>query len=226
MEAESTKDERRSSPGDIFQSTETKEGEEVSKEAIRIANSILMAICVLTLFASMDIYERRAAELTEQVKELQDKTDELQDLLDKSNEIITEVIDELRRQPVTVTVQQEERAVSRGEPRGERRIMEVTAYDLSYQSCGKYPDDPLYGITASGRYVEEWNTIAAGPELPFGTKVYIPYFKDAPNEGIFTVHDRGGAIKNGRIDVYMESYKDCMEFGRRQLEVYILSEGV
>lgn len=112
----------------------------------------------------------------------------------------------------------------RGEPRGEKRIMEVTAYDLSYQSCQKYPDDPLYGVTASGEYVKEWYTVAAGPEIPFGTQIYIPFFKDKPNSGIFTVQDRGGGIDNGQIDVYIKDYNECMEFGRRKLEVYILGE--
>ena len=81
----------------------------------------------------------------------------------------------------------EKNVISRG---GERsQIMRVTAYDLSYESCKKHPDHPEYGETASGYMVKEWHTVAAGPELEFGTKVYIPYFKDKPNKGIFTVHD-------------------------------------
>ena len=36
--------------------------------------------------------------------------------------------------------------------RAERNSIDVivTAYDLSVQSCGKYPSDPAYGITATG----------------------------------------------------------------------------
>jgi 3D (Asp-Asp-Asp) domain-containing protein len=113
----------------------------------------------------------------------------------------------------------------RGEPRGERRIMEVTAYDLSYESCGKLPNHPEYGITASGTQVKEWYTVAAGKELKFGTKVYIPFFADKPNGGVFTVQDRGQAIKNGCIDVYMKSYEQAMLFGRRNLESYVLEDG-
>ena len=62
------------------------------------------------------------------------------------------------------------------------------------------------------------------PELEFGTKVYIPHFKDKPNKGIFTVHDRGSAIKDGCIDIYMPDHDDCMKFGVRYLEVYVLPE--
>ena len=103
----------------------------------------------------------------------------------------------------------------RGKQRGERRIMEATAYWEG--SCGKAPDDPLYGITASGEYVQE-GFIAAGPELKIGTKVYIPYF-----DKIFTVMDRGRMITDGHLDVYMEDYASCMEFGRRELEVWVLN---
>jgi 3D (Asp-Asp-Asp) domain-containing protein len=117
--------------------------------------------------------------------------------------------------------QQSTNKTSRGEYT-QRTIMRVTAYDLSYESCEKYPSHPEYGITASGVKVKEWHTIAAGSNLPFGTRVYIPYFKDKLNGGIFVVEDRGGAIKNGRIDVYMESNKDCLEFGVQDLEVFIL----
>lgn len=112
--------------------------------------------------------------------------------------------------------------VSRGAERRKPVTMRVTAYDLSYASCKKKPDHPEYGITASGNRVQEWYTIAAGPEIPFGTKIFIPFFQDKPNQGIFVVHDRGSAIKEGCLDVYMKSNKECMEFGLRELEVYVL----
>lgn len=108
---------------------------------------------------------------------------------------------------------------SRGET-GERRIMTVTAY--SKDSCGKSPSHQQYGITASGKMVRDWYTIAAGPEIPMGTKIYIPYFKDKPNKGIFVKQDTGPKIKVNCIDVYMESTAECFKFGRRKLEVYVL----
>ena len=110
----------------------------------------------------------------------------------------------------------------RGGERGTRRMMTVTAYDLSVESCGKLPSHPEYGITASGERVREWYTVAAGPELPFGTQVYIPYFADKPNKGIFTVQDRGSAVKNGCIDVYIADNATCWEFGRQRLEVWVM----
>jgi 3D (Asp-Asp-Asp) domain-containing protein len=117
-------------------------------------------------------------------------------------------------------LEQKQDKSDRSGERGTRRIMEVTAYWEG--SCGKAPDDPEYGITASGEYVQEWYTVAAGPELPFGAQIYIPYFAEMPNNGVFTVADRGGSIKDGCIDVYMKDYASCMEFGRQWLEVWLV----
>ena len=97
--------------------------------------------------------------------------------------------------------------------------LNTSAYTAS--TCDKKPTDPGYGITASGAYVQEWCTVAAGKSYPLGTIMYIPYFKDKPNGGWFVVQDRGGAIKDNKLDVYMETYDDCIKFGRRNLECHI-----
>lgn len=120
--------------------------------------------------------------------------------------------------------QKQELATSRGIVEARRKSMCVTAYTLRLSECGKTPDHPEYGITASGEQVQEWYTIAAPPSIPFGTKIYIPYFKDKPNGGIFVVKDRGAAIKEGRLDIYMEDLQEALAFGKRQLNITILGE--
>ncbi|MCI8519564.1 MAG: hypothetical protein HFJ51_05850 [Clostridia bacterium] len=75
--------------------------------------------------------------------------------------------------------------------------------------------------TASGALAKAWYTVAAGKGYPMGTVVYIPYFKDQPNGGWFVVQDRGGAISNNKIDIYMNTYNECITFGRRNIECYI-----
>lgn len=131
----------------------------------------------------------------------------------------TKVYDEQKE--MQEQLEKREEIISRGNV-GRKMIFEVTAYTLREEECGKSPDDPYYGITASGKKVKAWHTVAAPKEIPFGTKIYIPYFKDKPNKGIFVIEDRGGAIKGNRLDVYMESLSEALEFGRRKLEVYIL----
>ena len=101
----------------------------------------------------------------------------------------------------------------------EVRKLNTSAYTAS--TCDKSPDSPSYGITSSGVRATAWCTVAAGSGYPVGTIIYIPYFKDKPNGGWFIVQDRGGAIKNNKLDVYMNTYNECVKFGRRNLDCYI-----
>lgn len=109
-------------------------------------------------------------------------------------------------------------------------VMEVTAYDLSYASCGKYPDHPEYAVTASGKKIgtdifEEEGIIAAPKNFPFGTKIEIEDW------GTGTVWDRGGAIKyyekTGmyRLDIFIADSQKVKEWGKRVLKVKVFDEG-
>ncbi|EGL19841.1 MULTISPECIES: 3D domain-containing protein [unclassified Paenibacillus] len=96
---------------------------------------------------------------------------------------------------------------------------EVTAYTNNRESTGKSPGDKYYGITASGQKTKEGYTIACPKSMPFGTQIYIPYFGNT-----YTCTDRGGAIKEGRLDVFMSSESKAAKFGRRKLEVQIIQK--
>lgn len=100
-----------------------------------------------------------------------------------------------------------------------QKTMNVSAYTAS--TCGKAPSSPGYGVTSSGAKASAWYTIAAGSGYKIGTIIYIPYFENAPNQGWFVVQDRGGAISNSKLDVYMDTYNECINFGRRNLTCYI-----
>lgn len=97
--------------------------------------------------------------------------------------------------------------------------LNASAYTAS--TCGKAPGSAGYGRTASGAYASAWCTVAAGSGYPMGTIIYIPYFANMPNGGWFVVQDRGGAISNNKLDIYMNTYNECISFGRRNLECYV-----
>lgn len=99
------------------------------------------------------------------------------------------------------------------------KSMNVSAYTAS--TCGKSPSSPGYGVTASGAMASAWYTVAAGSGYKIGTVIYIPYFENAPNKGWFVVQDRGGAISNSKLDIYMDTYNECIQFGRRNLTCYV-----
>ncbi len=99
----------------------------------------------------------------------------------------------------------------------------ATAYDLSYASCGKNPGDRGYGITASGMRAQR-GVIAVDPRvIPLGTKLYIESTDSYPDYGYAIAGDTGGAIKGNRVDLFMDSYSEAIHFGRRKVNVYILS---
>lgn len=99
------------------------------------------------------------------------------------------------------------------------KTLNTSAYTAS--TCGKKPTDKGYGKTASGAMAKSWYTVAAGKGYPMGTVIYIPAMKNKPNGGWFVVQDRGGAISNNKLDIYMSTYNECIQFGRKNLECYI-----
>ena len=99
---------------------------------------------------------------------------------------------------------------------------QATAYDLSFESCGKYPGSPGYGITASGTYAKV-GTVAVDPRvIPLGTKMYIVSTDGSYVYGYCTAEDTGGAIKGNKVDLFYNTRNECLQFGRRSVNVYIL----
>lgn len=79
------------------------------------------------------------------------------------------------------------------------------------------------GITASGvktkREPDGESTIAVDPSvIPLGSKVYVE------NYGYAIAADTGGAIKGNIIDLFMDSESECEEWGRRNVNIYIIEE--
>jgi uncharacterized protein YabE (DUF348 family) len=96
--------------------------------------------------------------------------------------------------------------------------MSATAYDATFESCGKHPDDPNYGITYSGLRVRP-GIVAVDPKvIPLGTYLYVEGYGEA------LAADKGGAIKGNKIDLYYESPKDVARFGRKTVKVYVLDK--
>lgn len=101
--------------------------------------------------------------------------------------------------------------------------MTATAYDLSFESCGKRPGDKYYGLTASGTKVRP-GVVAVDPKvIPLGTKLYVKSLDGTKDYGFAVAEDTGGAIKGNKIDLFFESGKDVYNFGRRKVKVYILN---
>ena len=96
--------------------------------------------------------------------------------------------------------------------------MTATAYDATFESCGKHPDHPQYGITYSGLRVRP-GIVAVDPKvIPLGTYLYVEGYGEA------LAADIGSAIKGNRIDLYYESPADVAKYGKRTVKVYVLDK--
>lgn len=97
----------------------------------------------------------------------------------------------------------------------------LTAYCGCSKCCGKWGENrPLdengkpIVYTANMTVAKEGVTIAADISvLPYGTKVIIDGHE-------YIVQDRGGSIKENRIDLYFESHQDALNFGVQYKEVF------
>ena len=88
-------------------------------------------------------------------------------------------------------------------------VMEVTAYaplDPRAKEGMCYSGDPR--VTTSGTRTQPGLTIAAGPSIPFGTKVFIQ------GHGWREVHDRGPAITDNHIDICVWTREEAFAIGR------------
>lgn len=111
-------------------------------------------------------------------------------------------------------------------------MMTATAYDLSFESCGKDRSHPAYGVTSSGTKATVGRTIAVDPEvIPLGSRVKITFpEKYSYLDGIYIAEDTGRLIKGNRVDVFFGEDKTgsktvnklAMDFGVQDVEVEVL----
>lgn len=67
--------------------------------------------------------------------------------------------------------------------------------------------------------------VAVDPRvIPLGSKVYVVSEDGRFVYGVASAEDTGGAIKGNKIDLCYPSYSDCVNFGRRNVIVYVLTD--
>jgi 3D (Asp-Asp-Asp) domain-containing protein len=91
--------------------------------------------------------------------------------------------------------------------------MLATAYDPGWISNGKWAGYP----TADGIHQVEKGVVAVDPRvIPLGTRLYVEGY------GYAIAADTGGAIKGNRIDLAFNTYEEAIQFGMKDVKVYIL----
>ncbi len=150
------------------------------------------------------------------VKEIY-KDDKLQ-----SKQVIEEKV---TKQPVTEVI---EKGTKKNTIKTEKGIfvidkkinMKSTAYTAGPESTGKSPGHKGYGITASGMKAQKGVVAVDTRVIPFGTELYIEGY------GYAIAGDTGSAIKGNKIDVFFDSYSDAIQYGVKNVNVYVLGDRV
>ena len=87
----------------------------------------------------------------------------------------------------------------------------ITAYCPCSKCCGKST-----GRTASGTKATAGRTVAASSKFAFGTKLNI-------GGHIYTVEDRGGAINGNKIDIFVNTHAEALQWGVRYMTVSVVN---
>lgn len=99
----------------------------------------------------------------------------------------------------------------------------AVSYSAVYHGSGTAYYAPAGSLTASGQEVYVGG-VAVNPNIiPLGTKLYI-VADDGFVYGYATAIDTGGALYDGSaiVDVFYYTYEECVQFGRRDVSVYVL----
>ena len=97
---------------------------------------------------------------------------------------------------------------------------ETTNYKAVYTMVSTaYTGDTItYTGTTPVRDPNGISTIAVDPSIiPLGSKVYIPGY------GMAIAADTGGAIKGNKIDLFLNSENDCINWGVQTVSLYIIA---
>lgn len=132
----------------------------------------------------------------------------------------TKVIDE------KVTKEPVDKIVLNGTKRGTTTDSSGAPVSYSYMVSGSgtaYTAAPG-ALTATGVPVYEGGVAVNPAIIPYGSKLYIEAADGSHVYGYATAVDTGGALIDGSaiVDLFYFSYDDCVSFGRRDVNVYVL----
>lgn len=128
-------------------------------------------------------------------------------------------------EPITETEPVTETTSSVTEPEDPWLDFVATAYCSCEKCCGVWAtmrelDDNGEPIVqgATGVTLKQGVSVAADTTYPIGTNLEIE------GMGTYIVHDRGGAIKGNRLDIYFDNHNDALEFGVQNIRVRVVEK--
>lgn len=94
---------------------------------------------------------------------------------------------------------------------------------LDFQATAYFCPNPDWWNTTYTGTAAQVGTVAVDPNfIPLGTKMYIVSEDGTYVYGYAVAEDIGGAIKGKIVDLYFNTYDECIQFGRRNVQIYVL----
>ena len=91
--------------------------------------------------------------------------------------------------------------------------MSATAYTTEHRKGAR---------TASGTVARVGAVAVDKNVIPLGTRLFIRGSDGSFTYGVAVAEDTGSAIKGNKIDLYFNTYRECIQFGRQDVTVYVL----
>ena len=141
------------------------------------------------------------------------------DGVEVNREVIGEtVLREATDKIVAVGTKKRENTHQKGFTYKKKLTVTATAYD-PYPAGGSGTGRTAIGMKA------QYGVVAVDPKvIPLGTKLYIESTDDGQSwsYGYCIAADTGGAIKGNKIDLCYNTVGECIQFGRRSANVYVI----
>lgn len=97
--------------------------------------------------------------------------------------------------------------------------VKVTHYCICETCCGKAPEDPAYGITASGLRATPGVSVGVDPDvIPLGADVLVDYGDGELH--YYRADDNGSGVTGAHIDLCVGSHEEALQAGVRTATVW------
>lgn len=139
----------------------------------------------------------------------------------------------------TILEKPENRVILKGEPKTEPAFAvkstgantftdangNTVAYSMVLTGSGTAYTAPAGAYTATGVLAYQGGVAVNPNVIPYGSKLYIASTDGSHVYGYATAVDTGGALMDGSavVDLFYPTYDQCVNFGRRDVNVYVLS---
>ncbi len=163
--------------------------------------------------------EKGSKEVVYKVKYVDGKKD--------SKEVISETVTKEPVEQIELKGQKKKQLSSGTVTQADGKLIDASGNEIAYSqlisgTCTAYT--ATGNLTATGE-VAQVGRVAVNPNLiPYGTKMYIASPDGSVVYGYCTASDTGGALMDGYVlvDLYYDTEYECIQFGRRTMNVYIL----